>query len=453
MDLMAWLALAIFAATIGVVIIGRIDSSVAALLGVAAMVWVGAMSEVDAFLAVDWNVMAILISIWIIAGYFGKTGVPEWLSVQALRWSRGHGGRLAMLLSFLAGILSVFVDNVVVILMLAPVALPIVRQLRLPLTPMLLMIGFSANFMGTALLLGDLPPQMLHSVSGIEFMGFIWQSGRPSSFPILIVTFILTLGVMYLYGFRRTVSESLERNPLNGAFAGNPGLAVGDGDPAEPRASMGLFAVLVVGGFFATIVAMAFREALNVKLGFIAMTGALVLILVLEVFGKNLEKPSFEEILKELDWRAVFFYIALFALVGGLEKTGILENLATALSPMLTKNLALGASILYWVTIPIVGVVEHDAYILTFLYTIRDLGQQGVDRWPLWWMLVWSGTLGSNLTVAGAPALYVALNICEREEGRKVSMREFLGWSVPFTLIASGICYIFGMLIWVLHYS
>ena len=82
MDLMAWLALAIFAATIGVVIIGRIDSSVAALLGVAAMVWVGAMSEVDAFLAVDWNVMAILISIWIIAGYFGKTGVPEWLSVQ-----------------------------------------------------------------------------------------------------------------------------------------------------------------------------------------------------------------------------------------------------------------------------------------------------------------------------------------------------------------------------------
>ena len=52
------------------------------------------------------------------------------------------------------------------------------------------MIGFSANFMGTALLLGDLPPQMLHSVAGAEFFDFIWQHGRPSSFPILMVTFI-----------------------------------------------------------------------------------------------------------------------------------------------------------------------------------------------------------------------------------------------------------------------
>jgi Na+/H+ antiporter NhaD/arsenite permease-like protein len=68
-------------------------------------------------------------------------------------------------------------------------------------------------------------------------------------------------------------------------------------------------------------------------------------------------------------------------------------------------------------------------------------------------MMVWSGTLGSNLTVAGAPALFAALNICEREEKRKVSLREFLSWSVPFTLIASGVCYVFGMIIWVLPYA
>ena len=453
MDLMAWLALAIFAATITVVVAGWFDSSAAAMIGVGVMVWTGVMSEVDAFVAVDWDVMSILIGVWIIAGYFGKTGVPEWLSVQALRWSGGHGGFLVMILSFLAGILSMFLDNVVVILMLAPVALPIARRLCLSLTPVILMIGFSANFMGTALLLGDLPPQMLHSVSGAEFMDFIWQSGRPSSFPILIVTFIITLGVMYIYGYRQTAGESQERNPPIGAVAENAGTAVDNREPVEAGVPMGLFAVLVVGGLLATIIAMAFRQVLNVKLGFIAMTGALGLVLVLEIFGRSFEKPSFEEVLKELDWRAVFFYISLFSLVGGLEKTGILEKLATVLTPLFSKNSALGASVLYWVTIPIVGVVEHDAYILTFLYTIRDLGQQGVDKWPLWWMLVWSGTLGSNLTVAGAPALYVALNICEREEGRKVSMREFLAWSVPFTLIASGICYLFGMFIWVLHYS
>ena len=68
-------------------------------------------------------------------------------------------------------------------------------------------------------------------------------------------------------------------------------------------------------------------------------------------------------------------------------------------------------------------------------------------------MLLWSGTLGSNLTVAGAPALFVALNICEREEKRKVSLREFLSWSVPFTLVATAVCYVLGMLIWVLPYA
>lgn len=443
MDLTSWLTLAIFSATILVVIAGIIDRSVAALVGVVVMVWAGVMSEIDAFRFVDWNVMAILVSIWVIAGYFGKTGVPEWLSAQALRLSGGHGGLLVMILSALAGILSMFIDNVVVILMLAPVAIPIVRYLSLPLVPMILMIGFSANFMGTALLLGDLPPQMLHSVSGVEFMGFIWQAGRPSSFPILMLTFVLTLAGMYLYGFRA-------RSAVAPAVAGaDPG----GGFAVDPRIPDRAFAAIVLLGFLATIVGMAFREVLNVKLGYIALTGAVALMLVLEVFGHRLKKPEFETILQELDWRAIFFYMALFALVGGLEKTGILERLAESLTPLFAQNLALGATLLYWVTVPIVGVVEHDAYILTFLYTIRDLGQQGVEPWPLWWMLVWAGTLGSNLTVAGAPALYVALNICEREEGRKVSLREFLGWSVPFTILASGICYLLGMLLWVWPYA
>ena len=120
---------------------------------------------------------------------------------------------------------------------------------------------------------------------------------------------------------------------------------------------------------------------------------------------------------------------------------------------MFANDLALGATLLYWVTVPIVGIVEHDAYILTFLYTIRDLEAEGIAPWPLYWMLLWSGTLGSNLTVAGAPALFAALNICEREEKRKVSLREFLSWSVPFVVVSNVVCYAIGMVIWVLPYA
>jgi Na+/H+ antiporter NhaD/arsenite permease-like protein len=436
-SLLQWMTLAVFAVTIVVIVINKMDATVAALLGVAIMVWMGTMTEVEAAQLVDWNVMAILIGIWIIAGYFGKTGVPSWLSVQSLRLSGGRPGLLIVVLSMLTGLLSMFIDNVVCILMMAPVALPLARALSIPATPLVLMIGFSANFMGTALLLGDLPPQMLHSVAGAEFPDFIWQHGRPSSFPILMVTFTITLAVMYLYGFRRIGRVSPE------------GAASIKSDIPDP-----LFAFITVGMFLLTVVAMAFREAFGVKLGFIALTGAIILVVILEIMGDKLkEAPSFEHIVQELDWRAVFFYIALFALVGGLEKTHILQIMADAMKPIFAQNYALGASLMYWATIPIVGLVEHDAYILTFLYMIKDLGAAGIPPWPLWWMMLWAGTLGSNLTVAGAPALYVALRIAEKEEDRKVSLREFLSWSLVFCLVSAFICYVLGMLIWVLPYS
>ena len=214
MDAMAWLTVAIFAITIVVVISNVVDSTVAALIGVTVMIWIGVMTEIDAFGLVDWNVMAILVSVWTIAAYFGKTGVPSWLSVQALRLSGGRPGLLVITLSVLSGTISMFVDNVVVILMMAPVALPLARALKLPITPLVLMIGFSANFMGSAMLLGDLPPQMLHSVAGAEFMDFFWHEGRPSSFPILSVTFAITLGAMYVYGFRGFGRQSVDIEKL-----------------------------------------------------------------------------------------------------------------------------------------------------------------------------------------------------------------------------------------------
>ena len=251
-----------------------------------------------------------------------------------------------------------------------------------------------------------------------------------------MVTFLVTLGAMWLYGFRghkRVADMSM--------------LGV------EAKIENPLFAAVVLVWFIGTVIAMSMREHIGVQLGFIALSGALSLVLVLGLLGDRVKASSFEHSLQELDWRAIFFYIALFALVGGLEKSHILDMLASAMRPIFTENYVLGATILYWVTVPIVGLVEHDAYILTFLHTIKDMAQGGIEPWPLYWMLLWSGTLGSNLTVAGAPALYVAMTLGEKEDGRKISLREFLAWSVPFTIVCSVVCYIFGMLIWVIPYA
>ena len=92
MSMLQWLTLAVFAVTIAAVVINKLDATVAALLGVVVMVWMGTMNEVEAAELVDWNVMAILIGIWIIAGYFGKTGVPSWLSVLRSNYPAGDRG-------------------------------------------------------------------------------------------------------------------------------------------------------------------------------------------------------------------------------------------------------------------------------------------------------------------------------------------------------------------------
>lgn len=435
----------IFIASVLALITGIVDSVIAALLGVFLMVMGRVMTEVEAFKYVDWNVICILLGIWVIAGYFGKTGIPEYLSSKILRFSRGNIAIFVTLLGGLAGFISMFVDNVVVVLMMAPVVFTVTRQIKFPTFPAVIFIGLCANFMGTALLLGDLPPQMLHSVSGIEFAGFIWHSGRPSSFLILTATYLCVVAAFF---FRFVKVYGPQAMP-SGTKVDTTSRRLDHFVKDRP------FTFIVLFYFLATILAMSLREKLGCHLGFIALVGATLLTLTLEIVGKRREMstPSFEEILAELDWRAIFFYVSLFALVGGLEKVGIIKALADWLVPYLKQNLLLGFSLLYWATVPIVGLVEHDAYILTFLYVIRDLGtHHGMNPWPLWWGLLWAGTLGSNLTIAGAPALFVALNCSQKEDSCKISLKEFLSYSVPYVLLSTGICFILALLVWVLPF-
>ena len=373
-------ALVIFLVTIGFIIWGRIDRAVIGIIGVTLMVLLGVMKETEAFMSVDWNVIAILFSIWVIAGYFGKTGIPQYLAITMLRVSRNNIALFLTLIGVISAFISMFVDNVVVILMMAPVILYVTKKMGLASFPFLIFVGLSANFMGTALLLGDLPPQMLHSVAGIEFPEFVWQMGRPSSFPILTLTYIVCAFLFYQFKFRKMYAGSAIDNT-----------ALGEMSLTNPMKYIKnkKFAVVVLGVFLATMI---------------------VLVLIVEIFQKKLEGPNFETVIDELDMRTLFFYVTLFALVGGINHVGIIKMIAGAMIPYIQSNLIVGTTIVYWVTAPIVGIVEHDAYILAFLYIVRDLAASAnINPWPLWWAVLWAGTLGSNLTVAGAPALFVSL--------------------------------------------
>ena len=445
METMQIIALAIFLVAIGLIIWGKLDRAVTGIIGVALMVWLGVMTAREAFMFVDWNVIAILFGIWIIAIYFGKSGVPQYLAINMLRISRNNIALFIILLGMTSAFISMFVDNVVVILMMAPVVLHFTKEMKLSSFPFLIFVGLSANFMGTALLLGDLPPQMLHSVSGIEFPEFIWQMGRPSSFIILGVTFMLTTFLFYQFKFRKMYAGiTIDNTAIKEMALTNP----------TEHIKNKKFALLVIGIFLATILAMAFRQVIGVPLGFIAVTGMIILVLITEIFRKRLGSPSFEEVIDALDMRTLFFYITLFILVGGINHVGIIKMIADAIAPLVQSNLVIGTTVVYWVTAPIVGIVEHDAYILAFLYLIRDLAASiNINPWPLWWAVLWAGTLGSNLTIAGAPALFVAQSICEKEDSRKISLSQFFSYTIPFVVITLVICFVLMLVIWVIPFA
>ena len=283
------ITLIVFILAIGLIIWGKLDRAAVGLIGVVLMVMLGTMTETEAFNFVDWNVIAILFGIWVIASYFGKTGVPQYLAVTMLKFSRNNVAIFLTLVGIISGFISMFVDNVVVILMMAPVVLHITKKMKLNSFPFLIFVGLCANFMGTALLFGDLPPQMLHSVSGIEFNQFIWFMGRPSSFILLTVTFLLTALFMYRFKFRKLFGEK------SAAIAEI--MAVNPKEYIKNRR----FTAVTIGVFLATILAMSFRQVLNLHLGFIAISGMVILVLVIEICRKQLEGPSFEDILKEVE--------------------------------------------------------------------------------------------------------------------------------------------------------
>ncbi len=426
-----WLvAFLVFTLTVATIVLRVVDETVAALAGLVVLVVLTEYTPEQAFHAVDWNVIAILFGMWVITGYMIEGGLAERV-LEAVARRSGNYRVFLLATALAAGFVSMFVDNVLVILVFGGVVLEAARRSGGNPVLAILLVGFSANFMGTALLMGDLPPQLLHSVAGAEFWDFIVHSGRPGSFPLLTVTFLSTLAVYYLLFVRREPS-ALPRVSK----------------PQSSRWEPWLLPVSVA-FFAATVAAMAVRPLLGVPLGFITVAGAAATALFMEAARKaGCRVPSFEDVLSHVEWRALLFYAALFSLVGGLEETGALQMLAFKLVPLLEDGSLKAYTASYWIVAALSTFIEHDALLLTFLYTVRDASQAiGLDPWPLYWAMAWSATLASNATTAAAPALYIAVTMAE-EAGYRIGARDFLRYSIPFVAISLSIHYLVTAPIW-----
>ncbi len=436
-----WLIVAIFSLSIFLIVSRLFEESLAGFLGVALILLLG-LDALDRMFGeyVDWNVISILLGMWILSAHLTYSGVPEYIAHKIVG---GGGGKMAIVLKILivTGFITLFVDNVLAVLLIVPLAVKIARIIGVNPADLAILVALSANYMGTALLIGDLPPQLIHSVFRAEFMDFIVMDGLPSSFPILTVSFILTILIYLAIMGRRGENE----------YSGRQAGEIGEGKP--PNINWG-YARISIAFITVAIVLMALRREISIAAGYDIPLGVFPLAVAMVssmVIEKLKYKPFKEVIEKGIEWNAILFYIALFMLVGSLERSGFIDLISESIQAYITDP-AMGYTMIYWISAPIVGFIEHDAYILILLKVLKELYVAGSiqDPWPLVWALAWSGTLGSNLTAAGAPALYVAFKLYETHTGKRLHPKKIYSVTVPYTLISLAVTFVISYPIWVI---
>ena len=409
-----WLAGGIFLLTYALIVTERVHRTVSALLGGVAMILLGVLPQEQAFHAIDWNVIFLLAGMMAIANILRETGLFQWIAVQAVKLGRGDPFRILVILSLITAITSALVDNVTIVVLIAPVTLFVAASLRVSPLPFLIAEILASNIGGTATLIGDPPNILIGSAADIDFLTFA-ANLAPISLLILIA-FIGLAWLLFKDDLRPEQDSTLDIEALE----------VSELITDAPLLRKGL--VVMVGvtlGFLA-------HGALHLEPATIALTGATVLLL----WGRS--DPH--HVLQEIEWTTLAFFVGLFITVEAVVQVGIIEVVAHSVLRLTGGNLTLTSILLLWLSAIASGIVDNIPYTATMIPVVKSLGQ-AMPVGPLWWSLALGACLGGNSTLVGASANVIVASIAERS-GHPISFRYFLSYglltSVMSLLLATG---------------
>ena len=124
-----WIAGGIFFVTYALIVSERVHRTISALLGGLAMIVLGVLPQDTAFSSIDWNVIFLLAGMMIIANILRETGVFQWVAIQAVKSGQGRSLRILIILSAITAVSSALLDNVTVVILIAPVTLFVAANL------------------------------------------------------------------------------------------------------------------------------------------------------------------------------------------------------------------------------------------------------------------------------------------------------------------------------------
>jgi len=403
------LAGAIFIGIYALIVTEKIHRTLAALLGASLVILLKLVDQRDAFASVDFNVIFLLAGMMIIANVMAKTGIFQWIAVEAVRRAEGRPYRLLLLTSVITAVVSAFLDNVTTVVLLTPITFFVAQRLETSPVPFLVSQVIASNIGGTATLIGDPPNIIIGSQMGKDFNDFLLNLA-PAAIVALVVYLLLARWL-----FRdelRAATSALEPEDIARLVDEERKIV----NVPLMRMSLAVMALTIVGFLFS--------RALGLEGATIALTGAVILMIV--------AREDVHEIFNTVEWPTLFFFIGLFILVGAVVKAGIIADLATGVLSWTGGRTDLAALLVLWMSGFISAIVDNIPYTVTMVPLIQALGQN-VDREPLIWALALGANLGGNATIVGASANVVVASMSEAR-GYPITFVQYLRYGVPATL-------------------
>ncbi|MFH1690096.1 MAG: ArsB/NhaD family transporter [Candidatus Eisenbacteria bacterium] len=413
----------IFVAAYFFIVTERLHRTTIALAGALAVLLLPglSLSQEEAVGFIDFNTLGLLIGMMLIVAVLTRTGLFKYLALVVAK--RGKG-RVFLIFAGFAAITaasSALIDNVTTVLMIVPVIYLVSDLLGKNVVPFLVMEIIMANVGGMATLIGD-PPNILvgsravvPGMSGhLSFMDFLVNLG-----PLALVCLVVSLLYLRLAGQREFFAPPPEakRMALESMDA-----TQAIRDPALLRRTLGVLG-LVLAGF-------VFHHVLGLEPATVALAGAAVLLVVTRI------NP--EELLAEVEWGVLFFFVGLFVLVGALEKVGAVDLLARGVLGA-SDSPAILMVIILWgtaITASLISAVPTVTVLIPMVQIIvNHLGaaDPGVAL-GFWWALAAGACLGGNATVVGAAANMAVVGLSSKER-EPLSFATYARMGVPVTAL------------------
>jgi len=407
------LASLIFSVTYFLIISERIHKTAAALAGGLLMIAFRVLDQKEAFAAIDFNVIFLLIGMMIIANTLGKTGAFQWLAIKQAKLAKGNPLRILLFMAVFTAVASAFLDNVTTVVLLAPLSLFVASILQVNPVPFLLTIIMASNIGGTATLIGDPPNIIIGSGADLDFLDFLFHLGP----VILLIMVVFMVMVFFLFGRQLQTRPELEQRIMEL-----------DEDEVLTDRSL-LYKSLVI----LALVGIGFliHGPLNYEPATVALGGATALILV------SGQHPR--EALLDVEWPTIFFFVGLFMVVGGAEEVGLLEDIGGRMADASGGHVSAAVMLTLWPTGILSSIVNQIPYAAAMIPVVREVsaglpvGESASN--PLWWALALGAGLGANFTPVAAAANVYVIGVAERA-GYSVTFFQFVRYSVLVTMVS-----------------